>query len=62
MQLMRLYTKGIEIFGSAANFNIWLKTEAYGLNNKKPLMLINSSTGIELIYEELVKIEFGATA
>jgi uncharacterized protein (DUF2384 family) len=62
IQIKGLYTKGIEIFGSADNFNIWLTTEAFGLNNTKPIKLFNSSTGIELIYEELVRIEFGATA
>ena len=62
IQIKGLYTKGIEIFGTADNFNIWLTNEAFGLNNTKPIKLFNSSTGIELIYEELVRIEFGATA
>jgi uncharacterized protein (DUF2384 family) len=62
IKLRELYKKGIEIFGSTDNFNSWLMQEAYGLGNIKPLTLINSSTGIDLIYEELIKIEFGATA
>jgi uncharacterized protein (DUF2384 family) len=62
IKLRQLYNKGIEIFGNTDNFNSWLMKEAYGLGNTKPLTLINSSTGIDLIYEELIKIEFGATA
>ena len=62
IKLRELYKKGIEIFGRTDNFNSWLMKEAYGLGNIKPITLINSSTGIDLIYEELIKIEFGATA
>jgi putative toxin-antitoxin system antitoxin component (TIGR02293 family) len=62
LKLEELYTKGIELFGSSYEFNKWLKFESYGLGNTKPINLITSITGIDLVYEELVRIEFGATA
>ncbi|MEX0968209.1 MAG: HU family DNA-binding protein [Bacteroidia bacterium] len=62
IKLKELYFKGIEIFQSREQFNKWLAEPAYGLGNKPPLSYISSSTGIDLIYEELLKIEFGATA
>jgi uncharacterized protein (DUF2384 family) len=36
--------------------------ENIALGNKKPLDLLNTSTGVDMIYEELKRIEFGATA
>jgi putative toxin-antitoxin system antitoxin component (TIGR02293 family) len=62
IKLEVLYLKGIELFGGAEHFNNWLKTASFGLGNIVPLTIINSITGIDLVYEELIRIEFGATA
>lgn len=62
IKLKELYHKGINIFGSRETFNKWLSTESYGLNNIVPLTILGYITGIDLIYEELIRIEFGATA
>jgi putative toxin-antitoxin system antitoxin component (TIGR02293 family) len=62
LKLEELYKKGIELFESSQQFNKWLKIESYGLGNIKPIDLFNSITGIDLVYEELIRIEFGATA
>jgi len=60
IKIRELFIKGKEIFGSFDNFETWLNTESYGLNNKVPLNLLNSVTGIDLVYEELLRMEFGA--
>ncbi|HBE42368.1 MAG TPA: hypothetical protein DDW27_14415 [Bacteroidales bacterium] len=62
LKLEELYKKGIELFESADEFNKWLKSESFGLGNMKPINLLNSITGIDLVFEELVRMEFGATA
>lgn len=62
IKLEELYNKGIELFGSPEHFNSWLRTASYGLGNIEPLTILNSITGIDLVYEELIRIEFGATA
>ena len=62
LKLEELYKKGIELFESSEEFNKWLKSESYGLGGTKPIDLLNSITGIDIVYEELVRIEFGATA
>ena len=62
IKLQELYFKGIELFGSVGEFNLWMKKESYGLGLRVPLELIGTITGIEMIYDELTKIEFGATA
>ena len=62
LKLINLFDKGIEIFGSMSSFMTWLNKKAYGLGNEVPLTLMNTNTGIDLIEEELIRIEFGALA
>lgn len=57
-----LFKKGIEVFGSAGAFHQWLNTVAYGLGNQIPFTLMDTFTGISLIEEELIRIEFGDLA
>jgi putative toxin-antitoxin system antitoxin component (TIGR02293 family) len=60
IKLKDLYKKGIEIFSNPARFNTWLSRESAGLGHMQPLDLMGTSTGIDLVYEELLRIEFGA--
>lgn len=62
IKLEELYLKGNELFSTPEKFNKWMNNPAYGLGGEIPLTLINSATGIDLIMEELLRIEFGATA
>ena len=62
LKLINLFDKGIEIFGSMDSFMVWLNKKACGLGNEVPLTLMNTNTGIDLIEEELIRIEFGALA
>jgi putative toxin-antitoxin system antitoxin component (TIGR02293 family) len=57
-----LFDKGLEIFGSAKSFYQWLGAPAYGLGNQLPFDLMDTITGINLIEEELIRIEYGALA
>jgi len=57
-----LFDKGAEIFGSANAFHQWLNEPAYGLGNQLPFSLMDTITGINLIEEELIRIEFGDLA
>jgi Protein of unknown function (DUF2384) len=62
IELTTLYELGSVVFGSSAVFNNWLEKDNIFFNSKKPIDFLNTSTGIHLIYEELKRIEFGATA
>lgn len=62
IELSTLYELGNVVFGSSTVFNQWLDKENPFFNNNKPAQYLNTSTGIHLIYEELKRIEFGATA
>lgn len=57
-----LYTKGKDLFLNIENFNQWLNKEQAGLENRKPVEMMNTVAGIQIILEELLRIEFGATA
>jgi putative toxin-antitoxin system antitoxin component (TIGR02293 family) len=57
-----LFDKGVEIFGTADSFHRWLNKPAYGLGYQIPMLLMDTITGIKLIEEELIRIEFGALA
>src|SRR4030043_226995 len=57
IKLRDLYKKGVEIFGNSSRFNTWLSRESAGLGSMQPLDLMGTSTGIDLVYEELLRIE-----
>jgi putative toxin-antitoxin system antitoxin component (TIGR02293 family) len=62
LKVLGLFEKGIEVFGSMKAFTSWLDRPAYGLGGKSPITLMNTNTGIDLVEEELMRIEFGALA
>jgi putative toxin-antitoxin system antitoxin component (TIGR02293 family) len=62
LKLIALFKKGNEIFGELEAFRRWIMKPAYGLGWEVPAELMETSGGIELIMEELYRIEFGATA
>jgi putative toxin-antitoxin system antitoxin component (TIGR02293 family) len=62
LQLMALYKKGQEIFGNSHAFNQWLKQPATGMGGIIPFDLLYTQGGINLVMEELIRIEYGALA
>lgn len=62
LKLMGLFKKGRDIFGSLTAFVSWLDKPAYGLGDQVPMLLLNTITGMDLVEEELIRIEYGALA
>lgn len=62
LHLMSLYKKGIEVFGDVPAFNQWLTLPAFGLGGQRPFDLLYTTGGIQLVLEELYRIEYGALA
>ena len=62
LKVLHLIKIGIEIFGSTDSFKAWINKPTYGLGDAIPLHLMNTITGIDLIKEELLRIEHGALA
>ncbi len=61
-EIALLYNKGTEVFGDASKFNIWLETENLYLGQVKPKYLLDNSFGINLLKDELSRIEHGILA
>jgi putative toxin-antitoxin system antitoxin component (TIGR02293 family) len=62
LKIVALFKKGVDVFGSLAVFRNWLAKPQYGLGRQVPFQLMETSLGIDLITEELMRIEYGATA
>ena len=60
--MLALFRHGEEVFGSISEFRDWLGTPAYGLGNQIPFELMQTSGGVDLIDDELMRIEYGALA
>ena len=62
LRLFTLYKKGEEIFGNPNEFQKWIDEPAYGLGYKVPKSIMQTSAGIELVMDELIRIEYGDLA
>ncbi|MEO5581597.1 MAG: antitoxin Xre-like helix-turn-helix domain-containing protein [Saprospiraceae bacterium] len=58
-EIARLYTKGEEAFGDLSTFKVWMSYPSKALGSKPPKELLDTSMGIKLIEDELVRIEQG---
>lgn len=61
VQIAMLYNYGITVFGSQDNFDTWLSSKSIALASK-PKDLLDNVFGIELVNDELSKIEHGVFA
>jgi putative toxin-antitoxin system antitoxin component (TIGR02293 family) len=62
LKMITLYQKAEEVFGDVASFNLWLRKPALGLGGQLPLRFMQTPGGIDLIYDELMRIEHGLLA
>ncbi|MDT0648323.1 antitoxin Xre/MbcA/ParS toxin-binding domain-containing protein [Zunongwangia sp. F260] len=59
IELTRLFYKGIDVFNDKEKFLAWLNRPNKSLGNSNPLDLIETSIGIDLVMDELLRIEHG---
>ena len=62
VELARLYSRGEEVFGAMDKFKLWIKTPAYIFNGEAPVSLLDTSTGFDMVFKELGRIEHGIFA
>lgn len=62
LKMACILEKGIQIFGTMGAFKSWMEKPAFGLGGSKPLHLMNTVTGMDLVEDELLRIEYGALA
>lgn len=57
-----LFQKGSAVFGTEDAFYTWLNTKSIALGGQQPMAFLKSSFGIQLILDELGRIEHGVLA
>ena len=62
IELAKVYSRGEEVFGSIDAFREWMNGAVLALGNKKPKEFLDTSLGIEMLMDELGRIEHGIFA
>ncbi|MCL4473167.1 MAG: DUF2384 domain-containing protein [Actinobacteria bacterium] len=62
LQLAEVVAMGIDVFGDRENFLTWLSLPCAALGERKPIELLGSRFGIELVIDELGRIAHGIPA
>ena len=62
LQITLLYRFGIDVFGSKEKFHSWLEIENLSLGKTRPKELLDNAFGINLLKDELTRIEHGTLA
>lgn len=58
-KLAEILAKAAAVFGSKAEAEQWLERPAIGLNQRKPIDLLATPAGVELVEDFLVRLEYG---
>ena len=62
LEIAKLYSRGEEVFGDAPSFKQWMDTEVPALGHQKPKSFLDTSLGIQMLMDELGRIEHGVFA
>jgi putative toxin-antitoxin system antitoxin component (TIGR02293 family) len=62
IELAKLYSRGEEVFNNMEAFKDWMNSTVMALGSKKPKEFLDTSIGIDLLMNELGKIEHGIFA
>lgn len=60
--IMLLFKKGSDVFGDTTNFLTWTNSENIALGGVRPIDLLDNSFGINMVKDELIRIEHGVLA
>jgi putative toxin-antitoxin system antitoxin component (TIGR02293 family) len=58
LQLFQLFDKGMDTFGSLEEFKAWLWHESIALS-APPIEVLDTITGINMVMDELIRIDYG---
>lgn len=62
LEIALLYLKGLDVFVDSQKFNTWLESQNIALGGIKPKDLLDNTFGINMIKDELSRIEHGVLA
>jgi putative toxin-antitoxin system antitoxin component (TIGR02293 family) len=58
----RIWAHGVRVFANPAKFALWLRSEIIALDGARPIDLLASETGAQIVHEELGRIDYGMLA
>ena len=59
LQIAKIYARCLEVFEDNNNAANWLKQSNIAFGKIPPVELLDTSTGIEMVFDELGRIEYG---
>jgi putative toxin-antitoxin system antitoxin component (TIGR02293 family) len=62
LQITKVYARCLEVFEDKKNAAYWLKESCIAFGNIAPIELLDTSTGIEMVFDELTRMEYGAVS
>ena len=62
VELAFLYARGEEVFNTMDQFKLWMSSPVMALGNKMPKEFLDTSMGIDMLMDELGRIEYGIFA
>ncbi len=62
LEIVRVYACGQEVFGSIEKFNDWMFKKSVIFDQQRPFDLLDTSFGIELVLQEIGRIDHGVFA
>lgn len=60
LQLFQLFDKGMDTFGSLGEFKNWMSHESIAFS-ARPIDILDTLTGINMVMDELIRIDYGIT-
>lgn len=62
IELAKVYSKGEDVLGNMETFKDWMNSNLLALGNKRPREFLDTSIGINILLDELGRIEHGVYA
>lgn len=62
LRLERIAQQADRVFGNHEKAQLWLRSEITALDGARPIDLLASETGANVVFEELVRIDYGIFA
>ena len=59
LKIAEVVAKGTDVFGNREKFLAWMNQPCTALSNNTPFSMLGSRFGIEMIFDELGRIEYG---
>lgn len=59
LKITQLFKVGEEVFGGVEAFRDWLNTSSKAFDQRKPITFLNTSTGVVLVQQALMRIAYG---